>query len=101
MRGQDAQARPTRCDHRGCVEPCVHGWRLELVADHDDVAQELLAKVAQFLGDHPTALSALEDAVRSTPGGVIGRYLLGTMYLNRGDIGQAQEVLRPVIEQKT
>jgi tetratricopeptide (TPR) repeat protein len=57
------------------------------------------AQIAQWLGDHPAALAALEEAVQSTPGGTIGRYLLGKLYLERGDPTKSKEILQPVIEQ--
>jgi tetratricopeptide (TPR) repeat protein len=57
------------------------------------------SQIAKWLGDHPAALSALEEAVASAPGGTIGRYLLGKLFLERGEAEKARDILQPVIEQ--
>jgi tetratricopeptide (TPR) repeat protein len=57
------------------------------------------SEVYQWLGNHPAAMTALESAVASTPGGIWGRYVLGRLHLERGNPQKAVEILAPLVEQ--
>jgi tetratricopeptide (TPR) repeat protein len=57
------------------------------------------ADIAQWVGDHPAALQALERAVEENPASILPRYLLGRMYQRDRRYQLAVDVLRPVIEQ--
>jgi tetratricopeptide (TPR) repeat protein len=55
------------------------------------------SNIQKFLGDDPARVSALERAVRESPGSIIARYLLGRAFRKSGDYGKALEVLEPTI----
>ena len=55
------------------------------------------SEINNWLGDSPTHIRALENAVRESPGSIVARYLLGRAYRNLGQPEQALEVLRPTI----
>lgn len=54
--------------------------------------------IERWLGNTPGALDALRSAVRTSPGGIFGRYLLGKAYRKRGELQEAVDVLRPLVE---
>ena len=56
------------------------------------------ADIQKLIGDHPSHLKELEKAVQSTPGSIIGSYLLGRAYRKVRLPLKAIEVLEPVIK---
>jgi tetratricopeptide (TPR) repeat protein len=56
------------------------------------------SQIQEWLGNRPAAIQSLEEAVASSPGSVISRYLLGRSHLTAGDPERALEILGPVIE---
>lgn len=55
------------------------------------------SEVQRLIGDHPSYLGALEQAVKSSPEGIVGRYLLGRAYRISGIPQKSKEILEPVI----
>ncbi len=56
------------------------------------------SKIQAYLGDQPSRLEALEQAVRDSPGSIIARYLLGRAYRIAGRIKESLSILKPVIQ---
>lgn len=56
------------------------------------------SKIQSILGDQPSFLHALENAVRESPSSIIARYLLARAYRNMKRPQDAIDVLLPVIE---
>ena len=54
--------------------------------------------IQAYLGDQPSRLRALEQAVRDSPGSVIARYLLGRAYRSAGRIEDSLSILKPVVQ---
>jgi tetratricopeptide (TPR) repeat protein len=57
----------------------------------------LSAEIQNWLGDEPSRIHALENAVRQTPGGIIARYLLGRAYRRMNRSQDALDMLQPVV----
>ncbi|MGO9603362.1 MAG: tetratricopeptide repeat protein [Candidatus Binataceae bacterium] len=57
----------------------------------------LSAEIQNWLGDEPSRLHALENAVRESPGGIIARYLLGRAYRRVNRSKDALGILEPVV----
>jgi tetratricopeptide (TPR) repeat protein len=55
------------------------------------------SEVQRLIGDHPSYLGALEQAVKNSPEGIVGRYLLGRAYRTSGIPQKSKEILEPVI----
>jgi tetratricopeptide (TPR) repeat protein len=55
------------------------------------------SNIQAWIGNEPSRLHALEQAVKSTPGSIIARYLLGRAYRNAGSPEKAVAVLEPLI----
>lgn len=55
------------------------------------------ADIANWLGDQPTRLSALERAVKDVPSSVVARYLLARQYRTTGHPDKAESTLHEVI----
>jgi tetratricopeptide (TPR) repeat protein len=98
--------------YRGWAEHTIgeHG-SIDYIAKAEEIINEGLKKVRdkaslwiessrlqELLGENPESVLALENAVRSSPGSVISRYLLGRAYRKRGEYSKAVEVLTPVIK---
>ncbi|MCJ7546299.1 MAG: SIR2 family protein [Deltaproteobacteria bacterium] len=56
------------------------------------------AGIQRWIGNQPSQLRALEQAVQSSPGSIVGRYLLGRAYRKSGLPQKALEVLEPIIQ---
>jgi tetratricopeptide (TPR) repeat protein len=56
------------------------------------------SNIEAYLGNEPSRLQALEQAVRDTPGSIVSRYLLGRAYRKAGRIDDALRVLEPIIK---
>ncbi len=56
------------------------------------------AEIQDWLGDRPSHLAALENAVRATPVSIVARYLLGRTYRNANRSTDALTILEPVIK---
>jgi tetratricopeptide (TPR) repeat protein len=56
------------------------------------------ANVEDWIGDQPSRLHALEQAVKTTPGSILARYLLGRAYRRAGSPQKAASVLEPLIK---
>ena len=56
------------------------------------------SKIRDWLGDQPSCFRALEQAVKSTPGSIIARYLLGRAYRRARSPEKAGMVLEPLVK---
>jgi tetratricopeptide (TPR) repeat protein len=56
------------------------------------------SNIQAFLGNKPSHLKALETAVKTSPGSIIARYLLGKYYRKACRYQEALDVLYPVIK---
>ena len=56
------------------------------------------ANIQKLLGDEPSCLAALRNAVRSAPGSIISRYLLGKYYRKTKQYADAMQILEPMIK---
>jgi tetratricopeptide (TPR) repeat protein len=56
------------------------------------------SKIQNYLGNQPSRLQALENAVRDSPGSIVSRYLLGRAYRREGRIEDAIKILKPIIK---
>lgn len=56
------------------------------------------ANVAEFVGDSPEILRALEKAIKEKPDATVARYLLSRHYLENGRFEEAETTARPGIE---
>ena len=56
------------------------------------------SNIQAYLGDEPSRIAALEQAVREAPGTTIPRYILGRAYRHMGEIPAALEILQPVVK---
>ena len=56
------------------------------------------ANIQRFLGDNPTYIKYLENAVRESPYSTIARYLLGRAYRKQGNYQQATNILYYTIQ---
>ena len=81
---------------RKCEEVVTDGLRQVRVREGLWVVS---AQIAEWLGDHPGTIEALEEAIASTPGGVVARSMLGRLYLRQGAPQKTIDLLQPVIEQ--
>jgi Flp pilus assembly protein TadD len=70
------------------------GLRLVLVRDGLWIVS---SNIQDWIGNEPSRLHALEQAVKSTPGSIIARYLLGRAYRHAGSPTKAMAVLEPLI----
>lgn len=59
------------------------------------------AEIANWLGDQPSRLSALEHAVKEVPTSSIARYLLARQYRIAGHPDKAKDTLSPLIANNT
>lgn len=55
------------------------------------------SKINALIGDQPSCFHALEQAVKSTPGSIIARYLLGRAYRRAGSPEKAVATLGPLL----
>jgi tetratricopeptide (TPR) repeat protein len=55
------------------------------------------SSIQAWIGNEPSRLHALEQAVKSTPGSIIARYLLGRAYRKAGSPEKAVAALEPLI----
>ncbi|MGD0005029.1 MAG: SIR2 family protein [Anaerolineaceae bacterium] len=55
------------------------------------------SNIQDYLGNQPSRLKQLEQALRDTPGSIITRYLLGKAYRREGKLQGSIEVLKPNI----
>lgn len=72
----------------------TEGLRVAKVRDGLWIAS---SEIANWLGNQPSRLSALEKAVREVPDSVVARYLLARQYRMNHLPDKAKEVLQPVI----
>jgi tetratricopeptide (TPR) repeat protein len=56
------------------------------------------SEIDKWLGDQPAQLRSLETAVKSSPGSVIARYLLGKTYRRLGRYQDALDILHPNVK---
>ncbi len=56
------------------------------------------SKIQAYLGNQPSRLEVLEQAVRDSPGSIIARYLLGRAYRISGRFNESLSILKPVIQ---
>lgn len=56
------------------------------------------SKVQEWIGNQPSRLQALEQAVKSTPGSIVARYLLGRAYSRLGFPDKSVAVLEPLLK---
>jgi tetratricopeptide (TPR) repeat protein len=56
------------------------------------------SNIEAYLGNEPSRVQALEQAVRDTPGSIVSRYLLGRAYRKAGRTDDVLEVLAPIIK---
>jgi tetratricopeptide (TPR) repeat protein len=75
----------------------VIGEGLRLVTVRDGL-WIVSSQIQDWIGDEPLRLRALEQAVRSTPGSIIARYLLGRAYRKSGMPEKAVGVLEPLLK---
>ena len=57
------------------------------------------SNVEAYLGNEPSRLQALEQAVRDTPGSIVSRHLLGRAYRKARRIDDALRILDPIIRE--
>lgn len=56
------------------------------------------ANIQRFLGDQPSRIKSLENAVRDTPGSIVARNLLATVYNEMHQYDKTLSILHPVIK---
>lgn len=56
------------------------------------------SEIEKWLGNHPSRIRALENAVRESPGTIIARYLLGRAHRRDGRFEECLKTLDPVIK---
>jgi len=71
-------------------ETITEGLRSVKVRDSLWIAS---SEIANWLGDQPSRLSALQQAVQEVPTSVVARYLLARQYRTTGDPGKAVDTL--------
>jgi protein O-mannosyl-transferase len=98
-----------------CLVACVSGTMLQVRYWHDEetlfrhamqvtsdnyVAYDHLAKVYETAGRNEEALSAYQEVLRLKPQYLEGRYNLGTLLMNMGNLEAAEPHLRLAVQQK-
>jgi tetratricopeptide (TPR) repeat protein len=57
------------------------------------------AQIAQWLGNRPDHVKALETAVKESPHSIVARYLLGRTYRRGGDPEKARQTLESLVQE--